>query len=210
MPFYSIPSIQNNLLLLFLFVRFKIERRGVHAIALARQRGAVVEEVAEVGAAAGADDLGADHAVGGVFDLQDLVAREFFVKAGPSAFGIKLHVGGEQFGATAGAGVDSFFVVQVIFAHVGGVGSLFTQHVVLFGGEDRAPFGIRALDHLGRVFCDLFLFDAVLTIARTGGEQGDGYYENKSLHGILVYDQKTLFRSFWFAGNCRATYIPLQ
>ena len=44
----------------------------------------------------------------------------------------------------------------------------------------------RALDDLGRILGDLFLFDAVLAIASAGGEQGNGYNENKSLHGILV------------------------
>ena len=49
-----------------LFLLVELERRAVHAIALAGRARAVGEHVAEMAAALGALHLGADHAVGGV------------------------------------------------------------------------------------------------------------------------------------------------
>src|SRR5690606_41241430 len=72
------------------------EGDGVHAVAVAR-RGPrrVGEDVAEVGVAAGAAHLGADHAQGAVLVEGDRVVVGGGVEARPAAVGVELRVGAE-------------------------------------------------------------------------------------------------------------------
>ena len=75
----------------------EFEGDGVDAVALAGGLvGGVVEEVAEVGAAGGAEDFGAGHAVGVVGVEDDAVAGGGGVEGGPAAAGVELGVGVEE------------------------------------------------------------------------------------------------------------------
>src|ERR1700759_26022 len=83
--------------------RMKHQRKTVHAVAQAGRLRSVVENVAEMAAAAAAMDLGAQHAEGAVFRLADRILQRL-VEAGPAGAAFELGVGGEQRQVAAGAG----------------------------------------------------------------------------------------------------------
>src|SRR6185369_1931168 len=79
------------------------QREAVDAVAQAGGFRAVVEDVAEMAAAAAAMHLGAQHAEGAVLGLADRVV-ERLVKTRPAGAALELGVGGEQRQVAAGAG----------------------------------------------------------------------------------------------------------
>ncbi len=102
-----------------------VGRRGV-ALAL--------EDVAEMAAAVGADDLGAGHAKGAVLVAGDGAGDA--VKVGrPAAAGLELVVGRVERRLTAGAGVDARLgEVLVGRSRVGRLRALFPQDLELLCG----------------------------------------------------------------------------
>src|SRR5215207_6244709 len=87
-----------------------IQRQGaaVDAVALAALVGrTVVEDVAEVGVAVLADDLGAAHEEAVVRPQLDVLEVGRLGEAGPAGAGVELGVGGEQLGAAADAAVHA-------------------------------------------------------------------------------------------------------
>src|SRR3712207_4207307 len=78
------------------------EGAAVHAEALSGRPGPVREDVPEVRAAAGAVDLGADHAVRAVLDQLDVLSVLRVGEAGPSGPRVELRAGVEQLEAAGG------------------------------------------------------------------------------------------------------------
>ena len=74
------------------FIAVQINGYGVDAIAQARGGGAVVEDVTQVGVAAGAGDFDAAHAKAQVFVLVDAFGVNGVKKAGPSAVRVEFLV----------------------------------------------------------------------------------------------------------------------
>src|SRR3954466_6675162 len=77
----------------------------VDAVAQSGRLRTVVEDVAEMAAAAPAMHLGAEHAVGAVLGLAD-IALDRLVEARPSRAALELGVGRKQRQVAAGAGED--------------------------------------------------------------------------------------------------------
>jgi hypothetical protein len=96
--------------------------------------------MAEVTAALSAGDFDSTHSVGVVFVLFDFGFIDSFVEARPSASGVEFGVAIEEFFVTAGAPVDSLFVVIPIFACEGSFRAFFSKDGELHGGEDPSPF----------------------------------------------------------------------
>src|SRR4051794_738180 len=91
----------------------KVEGGRVDAEALAGGFArAVIEDVAKVAAAGGAEDLDAAHAVAGVFVELD-VPGNGAVETRPAAVAVELRLRGEEFGAAGGADVHAAVVVEV-------------------------------------------------------------------------------------------------
>src|SRR5262245_11493363 len=89
------------------------ERFGVDTVSQASRGGAIIENMAEMSIAAGAQDLGADHAVAAVFMGDDILVGYGLEEAGPAGAGVELVTRGEQRQPTADAGIDTMaFVVQ--------------------------------------------------------------------------------------------------
>src|ERR1700736_2785272 len=86
--------------------RMKHQRETVHAVAQARRLRAVVEDVAEMAAAAAAMYFGAQHAEGAVLGLADRVLQRL-IEARPAGAAFELGVRGEQRQVAAGAGEDA-------------------------------------------------------------------------------------------------------
>src|ERR1700687_2559943 len=76
---------------------------GVHAIAQAGGRGAVVEYVTQVGIAETARDGGADHAEAGIAGFQNIFFGDGLPETGPAGAGFKLCRGIEERGVAADA-----------------------------------------------------------------------------------------------------------
>ncbi len=75
-----------------LILCYQFNRYGINAVAQAGWRWAIVEDVAEVGIAAPAGDLGAPHAERVVLVFGDHLARRGFVETRPAATGMELGV----------------------------------------------------------------------------------------------------------------------
>ena len=85
-------SVAYSVAFIFLSIAVQINGDGVDAIAQARGCRAVVEDVAQVGIAAGAGDFDAAHAKAQVFVLIDAVGVNGVKKAGPSAVRVEFLV----------------------------------------------------------------------------------------------------------------------
>src|SRR5687768_58735 len=108
-----------------------LEGRGVDAVAQARRPRSVVEDVAQVSAAAGAVHLGARHAQGAVALLAHRALGQGLGEAGPAGPGVELVVGGEE-GLPAGrTDVGPGRVRVMVGAREGPLGALLAHHVEL-------------------------------------------------------------------------------
>ena len=140
--------------------RLELERAGVDAVPLPAGAGAVREDVAEVAAAGGAGDLGADHPVARVDVCVDALERCRLDEARPARAGVELGIGAEQLRPAARAAVDAGRLRIGVGAGERPLGSLLPQHGVLLGGEAGPPLGV------GRVVCLFHSHDR--TVPRTG------------------------------------------
>src|SRR5581483_4976483 len=125
--------------------RMKHQRETVHAIAQAGRLGAVIEDVAEMAAAAAAVDLGSEHAEGAILGLADRIL-ERLVEARPASAALEFGVGGEQRQVAAGAGKDALAMLLQKRARPRPLGALLAQDLVLLRGELRAPLVVGLLD----------------------------------------------------------------
>lgn len=111
---------------LLLFCRLKVHAQGIHTVALACFCRAIIKYMPQVTSAAGTYDLCTHHTKGRIPDLFDPVAiAQLGIKARPAAMRIKFLGIVEQFVTAAGAGVDPFFEMHVVFARKGALGAFF-------------------------------------------------------------------------------------
>src|SRR6516162_5704444 len=110
------------------------QRARIDAVPLTGRPGTVVEDVAEVAAAAAAHDLGTPHEQAVV---QPAVAEA--VELRPAGAGVELGVRAEQPGATAGAPVEAVLVVVDVRTGERHLRVRLTQHAVLQWGQFLAP-----------------------------------------------------------------------
>ena len=100
---------------------------------------AVVEHVAEMAAAAGADGLGPHHAVARVGSQLDSLGGGRLVEAGPARSGVELGVGAEQLVAARRAAVHAVFLAVRVLAGERRLGSLPAQDLVLLRRQLPLP-----------------------------------------------------------------------
>src|SRR5215211_474503 len=129
----------------------QVQRTGIEAVALAGGLGAVVEDVAQVAAAAGADDLRALHEEASVGSQLHRVRLGRLPERGPAGAGVELCVGAEQLLAAGAAAVDAVLVVVPVGACERALGALLAEHVVLVGRELLAPLFLGLLELLHSV-----------------------------------------------------------
>src|SRR5579864_1794849 len=119
----------------------KIERDAVHAITLAGRCRPVIEDMAEMPAAAPAMHLGANHE-------KAPVARRFdrFVErrgeARPAGAAVELAAGVKQRLSAAGTMIDPRVVLLVERAGSSALGAVLSQHAILRGAQPLAPLRI--------------------------------------------------------------------
>src|SRR5450755_4169823 len=96
--------------------RLEIERRGVHAVAQPRRLGAVVEDVAEVRAAAAAEDLGARGEEAAVLFRLDARLRQRRPEARPTRPRIELGLRAKQGMAARAADIGAGLVMVPVLS----------------------------------------------------------------------------------------------
>ena len=144
-PSITSAAALGKLRLLFLD---ELERSRVHAVTQMRGRWAILENMAEMRAAAVAHHLGPAHAVGVVRGGLDLFFLERGVKARPTASGVILGVGAEKLVPAAYAEIHALVVEVPITAGKGALGSFLPGNRELLGGKKFAPFFVGFLDFL--------------------------------------------------------------
>src|SRR5438270_7530509 len=127
----------------------ELQGTAVDAVAQAGWLRAVREHVAQVAAAAAADDLGAGHPVARVGVGLDRFGEGRLGEARPPGARLELGVGAEQVGAAARAPVHPGVLAVDVLAGEGGLGALLAQDLVLLGRELLAPLVIAPGDLLG-------------------------------------------------------------
>src|SRR5260370_12189854 len=126
--------------------RMKYQRKAVHAVAKAGRFRPVVEDVAEMAAAAAAVNFGPQHPKSTVFGLADGVL-ERLIKTRPAGAALEFRFRGEQRQIAAGAGEDALAMLLEQRARTGALGPFLAQDFVLLRRQLRAPFRI-GLFHL--------------------------------------------------------------
>ncbi len=129
--------------------RLELQGKRVDAVARSFGAGPVVENMPEVGVAALAADLGANHPVAAILDQTN--ALHFFGarKARPPAVRFELRVGGEKLGAAPSAEVTSFGVDGEQRTAKRAFRAGFAQNVITLVPKLGAPFGFAAKNFRG-------------------------------------------------------------
>ena len=123
----------------------ELERGGIQAVTQAGGLGAVLEDVAEVRAAAGAVDLVAHHAVAGIALGAHVHRIDGRVEAGPAGAGVELVLAREERQSAHDARVRALLVVVEEVSAERGLGARVLGDAVGLGRELR-----RELLHHGR------------------------------------------------------------
>src|SRR5690606_38710842 len=113
-----------------------------------RRRRTIVEDVAEVAAAAAAQDLRAHGEEAPVLLFAHRFRRERGIEARPARAGIELRQRGEERLAATSAGVRALRLVVPVLAGERPLGALLAKDVELLGSEPLSPLGLAELDLL--------------------------------------------------------------
>src|ERR1700722_7310684 len=127
----------------------RLQRGRVDAEALPGRRRTVLEDVAQVPAAAPADHFGAPHAVRGVGLGGHRALGDRRREAGPAGPGVELGLRREQLGAAAGTQIIGVLVGVPERAGKCPLGPLAPQDLVLLGRQRRAPLGVGLVHLIG-------------------------------------------------------------
>src|SRR5690606_13437394 len=132
-------------------------RDGDHAVAKARGRRPVREDVPQVAVATGANQLGAVHAMRGVQPLAHGPGQRLGERRPPRA-GLELDAGLVERVTACGAHVRARVLGPHVTAHVRRLGAALAQHLVLLGRQTPPPLFFAQVEYvshgtsLGRTF----------------------------------------------------------
>src|SRR5665647_796846 len=99
------------------------QRKAVHAVAQAGRLRSIVEDVAEMAAAAAAVDFGPQHSEGAVFGLADGIFQRL-IETRPAGAALEFSFRGKQRQVAAGAGEDALAVFLEQRARTRALGAL--------------------------------------------------------------------------------------
>src|ERR1700730_3507947 len=116
-----------------------------HALARAGRLRSIVEDVADMAAAATAVNFGPQHPESAVFGLADGVI-ERLVKTRPAGAALEFRLRREQRQVAAGAGEYALAVLLEQRARSWPLGALLAQNLILLRRQLRAPFRIGLVD----------------------------------------------------------------
>ena len=115
---------------------------GIHAIAQAGWRRAVIEYVAEVGFAAAAGNFCAGDAEAAIDFFDEIFFGDGLIETRPAGTGIEFGGGVEKSGVTADAAENSLGMIVGILIGVGALGAFVARDFVGVGRKLLAPFGV--------------------------------------------------------------------
>src|SRR5881396_545886 len=124
----------------------ELESGGIDAVAHSCRLRSVIEDVAEVGIAPAARQLGSLHDQAVVGPCLDVLPGDGLPEARPAGPGLELGVRREQVVAAADALVDPLLVVVPVPSREGSLRPLFAGDLELRGCELLAPFIVRLDD----------------------------------------------------------------
>ena len=146
--FYKLNQVSVALFFHILF-RNEPKRRAVDAVAqTSKLFRPVIENMAEMGVADAAAHFDTVHAVRRVAVIGDNRRVNGPRKTRPSAAGVELGIGPEQWRVAAYASIDAVFVVIPEFAGKGPFGGGVARDLVLHWIELGAPFGVGFRDFI--------------------------------------------------------------
>ena len=116
---------------------------GVDAVAQVGRLGAVVKDVAQVAAAAGAVDFGAGIEHFPIFLGADGVGEHGLPEAGPSGLTVVFVPRGKEGLITAGAVVEAFLFMAIVFVLIRRFCPLLTEDAILSRCENLPPLCFR-------------------------------------------------------------------
>src|SRR5664280_2987698 len=122
--------------------RHETQRGGVDAIAQPGGRGAIIENMAEVGAIHRATRFDAGHPEARIAILGDEPRFNWLRETGPAGAAVEFVAAVEQRGVAADGKIDPVLVVVPIGIATCGIGAQLTGDAVLFGCKQRLPFGV--------------------------------------------------------------------
>src|ERR1700722_6406066 len=125
--------------------RMKHQRKTVHAVAQAGRLRPVVEDVAEMAAAAAAVNFGAQHPEGAVLSLADGVLQRL-IEARPAGAALEFRLRGEQRQVAAGTGEDALAMLFQERARTRALGAFLAQDLILLRRQLRTPLGVGLFD----------------------------------------------------------------
>src|SRR5262245_26598500 len=128
-----------------LLTRHEFHGDAVHAVAQAGRRRAVLEDMAEMAAAAAAVHLGAGHEPAVVHGRADRVV-DWRPEARPAGAALILGLGGVQGQLAAGADECPGALLSVQRACAGALGAVLAQHVELLRRQPLAPLRLAVGD----------------------------------------------------------------
>src|SRR5579864_7130749 len=115
-----------------LAVRRERKADGVDAIALARRRRAIIEDMPLVSPASGADDLGPEHAVARVANVLQVIPGERLGEAGPAGAALEFRAAAEKRKPAQAAGEHPGALFVEEHAAERRLGAMFEKNVTLF------------------------------------------------------------------------------
>ena len=129
--------------------RLELQGKRVDAVARSFGAGPVVENMPEVGVAALAADLSANHPVAAILDQSNALQFLRMRKARPPAVRIELRVGGEKGGAASPAEIASFGIQGEQRTAKRAFRSGFAQNVITLVPKLGTPFGFATMNFGG-------------------------------------------------------------
>ncbi len=127
------------------FARGKVHGAGIDAITGAGGGGAVIENMTEMGTAAGAGNFGAYHSVTEVGRNLGTAGNRT-VKTGPTAAGIEFVAGTENRVSASGTAESSVFLNFQIFSGKSRFCAFLAQNAILFRGKAFFPLFVTAFE----------------------------------------------------------------
>src|ERR1700722_8083365 len=149
----------------------ELQRKTVHAVAQAGRLRTVIEDVAEMAAAATAMNFATQHAEGAVFPFAHGIV-ERLIEARPAGAAFEFGFRREQRQVAAGAGEDTFAVLLQQRAGPRTLGAFLAEDFILLRRELGAPLRVGLFDL--ELFSGVRGFTAQPTQRRKAKQTGGG------------------------------------
>src|ERR1700733_15671347 len=160
----------------------KLQRKTVHAVAQAGRLWTVIEDVAEMAAAATAMNFAAQHAEGAIFPFAHGIIQRL-IEARPAGAAFVLRLGREQRQVATGAGEGAFAVFLEQRARPRTLGTFLAQDFVLLRRQLGAPFRVGLFDL--ELFSGVRGFTAQPTQRRKAKQTGSSSKQDTAIDHLI-------------------------